>query len=53
MDKPARLQRMKKSECARPSTPGTGTVGPLDDLLLKWREDAGETYQAWFYGKSA
>ena len=39
---------MKKSECARPSTPDTGTVGPLGDLLLKWREDAGGTDQAWF-----
>lgn len=26
----------------------TGTVGPLGDLLLKWCEDAGGTYQAWF-----
>ena len=39
---------MKKSECARPSTPDTGTVGPLRDLLLRWREDVGGTYQTWF-----
>lgn len=39
------------SQCAGPSGHNEVPLKPLQDLVLRWREDAGGTYQTWFLWK--